>query len=140
MAGSRTWKAYTADNGTVYSVETDESNAEATITSDGADTPLLATRTTNSSGKPCGLKMRYANAQLSTDARIRRKFYIGNQAAMTLAAADGATISAPVYPAGGDGVGTDATWTIRSLRGEKSRRAPSVSAQDTGLTDGDTTQ
>jgi hypothetical protein len=140
MAGSRTWKSYTADNGTLYSVETDESNAEATITSDGSDTPLLATRTANSPAKPCGLKMRYVNASLSTNANIRRKFYVGTAAAMVAAAADGATISAPVYPAAGDAVGTDATWSIRSLRGEKSRRAPAVAAVDTGLTDGDTTQ
>jgi hypothetical protein len=140
MAGSRTWKSYTADNGTVYSVETDESNAEATITSDGADTPLLATRTANSPGKPCGLKMRYANTALSTNPNIRRKFYIGTSAAMIAAGADGATISAPIYPAASDAVGTDAVWSIRSLRGEKSRRAPAVAATDTGLTDGDITQ
>lgn len=140
MAGSRTWRAYTSDNGTVYSVNVDESNSNATIGGAGGNVLLMPVRTVNSAGIPCGLKMRYVNAQSVTTPNLKRKFWIGSPAAMLAAAADGAQITAEAYPGAGDTAGATSVWTITSLRGEKVRKPPAFNAVDTGLTDGTTSQ
>jgi hypothetical protein len=71
---------------------------------------------------------------------IRRKFYVGTQAAILASSDPAAQISAVVYPNANDTVGTVATWTITSYRGEKTRRVPVFGAPDTGLTDGTPSQ
>jgi hypothetical protein len=140
MAGSKSWRQYIGDDGTSYSVNVDESNANATIGGAGGNVVLLPVRTTNDPSPPCSLKKRYANTYNATTPNIKRKFYIGTTAAQLAAAAPGAQISASIYPGAGDTAGPLSTWIISSLRGEKSRKPPSITAPDTGLTDGTTSQ
>lgn len=140
MAGSRTWRQYNGDDGTSYSVNVDESNANATIGGAGGNVVLLPVRAAYYPSPPASLKKRYVNAYNQTNPLIRRKFYIGTAAAQVAAAAAGAQITAEVYPGANDTAGTSSIWIISSLRGEKTRKPPAVDAPDTGLTDGTTSQ
>lgn len=139
MAGSMTYRSYTADGGGVYSVKCDESNADAiavsgTGTSSGV--ALLPVRTVNSPLLPRGSKMRYANCSNSNNPVQKRRFYFSGVNASILAT-DGATITAPAYPgANGTTAGTAVIWKVNSLRGEKITKAPAFDSPDTGLTDG----
>jgi hypothetical protein len=142
MSGSMTHRTYTSDSGVVYSVKVDESNANA-IATNGAgvsSSALLPARTVNSPYPPCGMKPRYANCYNSANPNQKRRFKFTTAAAVVLAS-DGATISAEDYPAGGGNApGTVQTWVVTSIRGEKSRKAPSITSVDTGLTDGTVAQ
>ena len=119
MSGSLFWYDYSADNGTNYAVLVDKSNAIALCNA----LPLMIVRTANNAGIPKVIKMRYVNAYLSSNPLVRRRFWVGNKAAFTAAAASGATI-----------VATEGTYVISSLRGEKTRQIPIFSAADTGQT------
>lgn len=142
MSGSMTFRTYASDGGIVYSLKCDESNANAIATSGSgtASSALLPTRTANSPLPPVGLKPRYANCYNSTSPNQKRRFKF-TAAASAVLASDGATISAEDYPAGGGNApGTTQTWVVTSVRGEKSRKTPAITAVDTGLTDGTTSQ
>jgi hypothetical protein len=142
MSGSMTYRTYTSDGGVVYSLKCDESNANA-IAINGAgvsSSALLPVRTVNSPLPPCSLKPRYANCYNQANPNQKRRFKFTTAAAVVLAS-EGATISAEDYPAGGgNSPGTVQTWIVASVRGEKSRKTPAVSAPDTGLTDGTVSQ
>lgn len=137
-----TYRQYTAGSGVVYSIKCDESNANA-IATNGAglvSSVLLPVRTANAPLPPCGLKPRYANCTNAANPSQKRRFKYSTAAAVVIES-DGATISAEDYPAGGGNApGTVQTWNVTSVRGEKSRKAPSISAFDTGLTDGTVSQ
>lgn len=139
MAGSRTYRQYTSDNGTNYTVVVDESNASATVTG-GAGGSLLVIRTANSALLPKGVKMRYVNTYNSTLPTQKRRFYVGTQALVASLLAPGATITGETYPGEGDTAGDNDEWVVTSYRGEFARIAPGILAEDTGLTDGDTAQ
>lgn len=132
MAGSRDIFQYTNDAGVLYAVEVDESNAEATA----GGTQLMSRPTVALPGLPRRSQMRYVNCQLTSNPDIRRRFWIGNSAAVQQVLV-GATFNAVVYPVSGDTGGTTEPWTIRSYRGEKFPANFNPSANDTGLTDGD---
>jgi hypothetical protein len=137
-----THRTYTSDNGTVYSLKCDESNANAIATNGAgiASAALLPVRTANSPYPPCGMKPRYANCYNSANINQKRRFKFTTAAAVVLAS-DGATISAEDYPAGGGNApGVVQTWIVTSIRGEKSRKSPAITAADTGLTDGTVSQ
>jgi hypothetical protein len=140
MAGSKTWRQYIADDGTSYSVNIDESNSNATIGGAGGNVVLMPIRTANYGSAPCGLKKRYVNAYSNDNPLIRRKFYIGTPAGQLAAAAPGAQITAESYPGIAGQAAATSIWTITSLRGEKTRKAPGFGSPDTGLTDGTTSQ
>ena len=141
MAGSLTWRSYTADSGVEYSIKTDESNANGvaagTSSTGGALCPV---RTTNSPRLPCGVKKRYALATLGSNPLVRRKFTVGSTAAFSLLQQPGATINASVYPGAGDTAGAGVVWNVTATRGEKANNVPGYSAADTGLTDGTISQ
>lgn len=137
MAGSITWRAYTADDGNTYSVRIDESNANGALS--GGTGVLMPVRTDNFSPIPKGLKMRYALGR-SLDGKIRRKFYIGTAVNARQAVTAGATITASGYPGEGDTPGTSTVFVITAYRGEKRALVPSFTALDTGLTDGTASQ
>jgi hypothetical protein len=139
MAGSRTHRQYTSDNGTAYTVVVDESNASATVTG-GSGGSLLAIRTANSALLPKGVKMRYVNTYNSTLPTQKRRFYVGTQTLVASLLLPGATITGEVYPADGDAAGDNDEWVVTSYRGEYARIAPGILAEDTGLIDGDTAQ
>lgn len=132
MAGSLSWKQYTSDAGTAYSVYVDESNAEATV----SGTPLLAPLSGTNPILPRRFHMRYANCYNSTTPAIKRKFWIGTTAALALLAV-GNTISGSAYPGSGDTSGAASTWIVSSIRGERLTPPPTTATPDTGLTDGD---
>lgn len=140
MAGSKTWRQYISDNGTSYSVNVDESNANATVGGAGGNVLLLAVRTANYPAAPCGLIKRYVNTYNNTNPTIKRKFYVGSTAATLGVLTIGAQITAEIYPGAGDTAGASSTWTVTSFRGEKSRLVPAFGSPDTGLTDGTTSQ
>jgi hypothetical protein len=140
MAGSKSWRQYIGDDGTSYSVNVDESNANGTVTGGGSTVILLPIRTANYPAPPCSMKKRYCNTYNSATPTIKRRFYVGTTAAQIAAAAPGATISAEVSPGAGDTAGTASTWIITSLRGEKTRKPPAFGAPDTGLLDGTSSQ
>lgn len=142
MSGSMTYRAYSDDRGTLYSIKCDESNANAIATSGAgiASAALLQVRVANSPLPPTGLKPRYANTYNSANPTQKRRFKFSTAAA-TVILSDGATIAAEDYPAGGGNApGTTQTWVVTSVRGEKSRKAPSYTSSDTGLTDGTPSQ
>lgn len=133
MAGSRTLFNYTDDAGIVYTVKLDESNSGATTISGERLMPL---RTAAAANIPGGNKLRYCLAYVASNPRIRRKFYIGNLAAIASVIAPGATLQAAVYPNPDDSVPTAVPWIITAYRGEERSISPATTALDTGLIDG----
>ena len=139
MAGSLTYRTYTADSGVSYSIKIDESNAQAAI-SGGAAGALCPVRSGNFPAPPSGLKYRYILCYNQAEPDQRRKFTIGDPTLVVSATAPGATLTAESYPGVNDTTGSNVTWIITAYRGEKSRGIPAITATDTGLTDGDATQ
>jgi len=134
MAGSRDWFEYQADNNTIYAVQVDVSNSDA-LTNPGAQ-PLMLGRVTAAAGLlPKGFRMRYALAYNQAKPEQRRRFWIGNPAAVANVLTPGQTIVTEDYPGPADTNGVDQTWVITAFRGERSRLVPATTAPDTGLTD-----
>ncbi len=134
MAGSRKKFQYTNDAAVLYTVTLDESNSEGTI----GGAAMFVPRSAQLPDVPRGTRLRYCNAYLLSNPVIKRKFYIGNPAAILQALA-GATLLAAVYPSAGDAAPVTAAWGITSYRGEASSPPQPLNATsgDTGLTDGD---
>lgn len=134
MAGSKKWFRYQNDAATAYSVNIDESNAEATC----GGVQLMLSRTAAHPKLPSGDKMRYCLAFVTATPNIKRKFYVGNPLA-SAQLSTGAAFLAGIYPTAGDGATVTGAWTVTALRGEKSSPPPALNttAGDTGLTDGD---
>jgi hypothetical protein len=124
MSGSLTWRTYTGDNGTGYSVFRDESNAESITSTSGAAT-LLSALVPGNPGLSQLIRPRYVNAQLSTNAAIRKRFIVGTIAIFGAIAA-GTTITENTTPA--------LVWNVTGKVGERQRIPTAV---DTGQTDGD---
>jgi hypothetical protein len=142
MAGSMTWRTYTADDGTQYSVKTDESNANATAVANGGteSAAFLPVRTANLPPIPKSLKKRYVNAFLVANVFVKRRFYVSGTA-FQVASQYGAVITTSAYPTGdGQAPGVSGTWIVTSVVGEKSKKPPAFNAPDTGLTDGTVSQ
>jgi len=139
MAGSISWREYTSDDGTIYAIRSDESNANAF---GAAGSSLLPVPTGNRQQIPKGLKKRYVIATSISNPNLRRKFYVGSQATMlALKNQSPKTITATDYPnAGATNAGVTTTWTITYFKGEISRVVPDFTAPDTGLTDGTVSQ
>jgi hypothetical protein len=98
-------------------------------------------RAANAPVVPSGLKKRYANAYLVSNPLVRRKFYVGTLAIYQSLQAPGATITSEDYPGANDAAaGNLGLWNVTSLRGEKTRKPVAITAPDTGLTDGTSTQ
>lgn len=138
MAGSLTWRQYSSDNGAVYSVRVDKSNASATVS--GGTGALMPVRTVNSAGAPQALKKRYANTFNRANPLQKRRFYIGTTANFLAASNAGATITAEDYPVAQGAAGVAQTWVVTSVRGERANLPPAFGASDSGLTDGTATQ
>lgn len=133
MAGSLNWFAYRDDGGAVFSIFIDESNAKATV----GGVQLCLSRTAASPRLGAGFGKRYVNATLTSNANIKRKFFVGNPLAIPQILGGGAFLAA-VYPTATDAAGTPVAWTVTSYRGEKTNAPPALNttAGDTGLTDG----
>jgi hypothetical protein len=137
-----TYRQYTAGSGVVYSIKCDESNANATATNGAgiASSVLLPVRTANAPLMPCGLKPRYAIAVNTANKNQKRRFKYSTAAAVVVES-EGATISAEDYPAGGGNApGIVQTWAVTYIGGEKARKAPAITAADSGLDDGTVAQ
>jgi hypothetical protein len=139
MAGSLTWREYQADNGQFYSIKCDESNANAIC---GTSTVFLPLRTANHPQIPKGVKLRYALTTNIANPKQRRKFIIGTQPLLALVQNNPSSpIVAPDYPTtNATGAGTAVNWSHTYYSGESRRAAPGITAIDTGLDDGTTTQ
>lgn len=143
MAGSLTYREYTADNGISYSIKIDESNANCTVTNPLTNTTsgaLCKVRTANLPTMPAGMKPRYCYGYLAANVLVKRKFIVGDPTLIPSINTVGATGLTTSYPSPTDTSGTSVGWIMSNVRGEKSRKAPSITAPDTGLTDGTVTQ
>lgn len=134
MAGSLKYFRYTDDAGVPYSINVDESNAEATV----GGIALCLPRTAAHPNIPTKLKKRYLNAYVTATPAIKRKFWVGNPLAIPQILAGGAFL-AGAYPTAADAATVAVAWTISSYRGEKNSPPPALNTTsgDTGLTDGD---
>lgn len=130
MAGSREYFKYVGDDGVEYAILIDESNGEATC---GGTQLCDALTSATTQFLPRNIKKRYINATLDSDPKVRRRFWVGAQGAITNIL-QGDEFKAVVYPVSGDSQGTQEAWTVNSYRGE---RTSFVSLTDTGLTEGD---
>lgn len=130
MAGSRERFLYVTDSGDSISLVLDESNGRATVVGGGRITNDL---TAGAFSKPIGFTPRYVNCYLVTNPLIKRRFVVGNPAAITSLTDSGAQLSAAVYANADDTAPAPATWNITSYRGEKLTVVPAIGAPDTGL-------
>jgi hypothetical protein len=134
MAGSRTIRQYTADDGTNYAIAADKSNADANLV--GRNTVLLATRQLNVPDLPRGLRPRYVLTFLKSDPTVKRKFYVGVIGQIGTIYTPGAIIEGERSPTGIPGGGTKVQWIVTAYRGEKYNFRAAVDAFDSGQTDG----
>lgn len=134
MSGSRTYRQYTADDGTNYVISIDRSNADANLV--GSNSVLVPPRTGNVPDLPRGLRPRYVLASLEADSVIRRKFYVGGVAGINLIYQPGAILEAALRPAADDSEPTKVRWIITAYRGEKRNFKPAFTASDSGQSDG----
>lgn len=115
MAGSMAWFNYTSDDGVVYAVKMDESNAVAAgFTPNATVIPTL----------PRGVEMRHLNLQSSTTVR-KKKLPVPTAASLLWT---GATSSIALATIDGE-----ETFVTQSFIGE--RRTNRRNIVDTGLTD-----
>lgn len=122
MAGSLKNFEYTADDGTTYAVNMDESNGEAVGNADFVDASTATTFI------PRNLVPRTA-IYASADGRLRRTICITSNAATS------ATLPSTIDVT--DGLGATITLSLSLFKGETFKTIPK--AADTGLDDGDAT-
>ncbi len=129
MAGSLKYFRYRSDAGVDYSINIDESNANATVGGVAlclprtAAHPLLGGRTTK----------RYLLATLVSNPRIKRKFWVGNPAAIPQILA-GSAMLAGVYPLSTDVAVAPVVWSISAYpnqaEAKKNRSFPKTQLTD----------
>lgn len=133
MAGSRSWKKYKADNGQFYSVNIDESNAEAADFDDlsladeiaGAVPPPL----------PRGMKMRSASV-LDADVGSSRKIWVGKPDSGIITGSVSSLLLFAFNNA--SGISEAIAWVIQSIKGE-TQSSTRPRSRDSGFLDGDNT-
>jgi hypothetical protein len=135
MAGSITYRQYTADDGTAYSIKIDKSNANAAIGL--ASTVLMPQKTANIPDLPRGLTPRYILCSLDSDTRIKRKFKVGDIAQVVSIYTVGNKVISAVYPTSPNAPGAGEPWTITAYRGETRNLVPAFAGIDTNIIDGD---
>jgi hypothetical protein len=136
MAGSITWRIYTANVPVnfQFAIQIDESNAEATYNGQQLMPP------SNFSGPvqaPRSLRCRTISARLVGNDRITRQFKVGTSELWNLIAGDAAaTILAPLNQDPNDASGgAQLTWRVINAMPERYTRRARV--LDSGLLDGD---
>jgi hypothetical protein len=135
MAGSITYRQYTADDGTAYSIKIDKSNANAAI---GLTSPvLMPQKTANVPDLPKGLTPRYILCSLDSNPSVKRKFKVGNISQVLAIYTVGNKVISAVYPLSFSDSGVGEPWTITAYRGEQRNIVPAFNAIDTGIADGD---
>ena len=135
MAGSRERFNYTTDSAEILTLTLDESNGRATVSGAGRITP---DQTVPGNSKPQGFKPRYCLAFLTANPQIRRRFIVGDPAAVPNVVAPGATLTAAVYANADDTPPATAAWSVTYYSGEQRAVVPAVAAPDTGLDEGTT--
>lgn len=125
MSGSLKWVVYESDDSTEYAVFLDESNSEVQINSVKNFEDYEAE--SNNKILPKYVKMRYANlVRVDAGTTYRKVLPIGKKETYESLATD-STLTITL---------DSNTWSVSSLRGEKSRRPLPI---DTGANDGDAT-
>lgn len=104
---------YRDDRNVAYTVNLDDIDSEGSI---GANA-LFGSRIKSAPNLPATIKMRYINAFLKSNPRIKRRFYVGNLAARNSAVAGGEVLGLPLPSAGLPGNALRA-WGVASYRGE----------------------
>jgi hypothetical protein len=116
---------YVSDRGVKYGVRLDESSSEATAAPGGK---LFDDFVDGTPRLPCGLRMRYVNCVLSTDANIRKQLKVGTTSVYNTIAGGTRITEAGV------GGGAAKVWSVLSKRGEKENL---LSSKDTAQIDED---
>jgi len=133
MAGSLTWRQYETDNGSIFTIKMDKSNANFISFFTGE--LLCEPRTFNWQQLPKLIKPRVVYAYNSLNKRERKSFIVGNVKAFK---EDRFYYGASILQTSVTG-GT--FWIITGYRGERIRDMPKYfNQEDTGLTDGTPSQ
>lgn len=124
--------SYQNDTGSFYALNRDESNSRGTANFPGTTLPLFLPAANPFVGTlaPQGFKERYANTFLQVDPKVRRRFPVGNPAALAVLAKPGSYIAAAT-----DAAEAPKIWIVTSIRGERGGRNPNF-LSDTGQDDG----
>jgi hypothetical protein len=104
---------YRDDRNIAYTVDLEDIDSEGSI----ATNALFDSRINSAPNLPATIKMRYVNAFLKSNPRIKRRFYIGNLVARNSAIAGSEVLGLPLPSAGLPGKALRA-WGISSYRGE----------------------
>jgi hypothetical protein len=135
MAGSLVTVSYKKDDGTFYALKRDESNSRGEVwRANGQDKlPLFLPAATPFVGTlpPAGFKERFVNTYLSANPKIRRRFPIGNPAALAYVTQVGSYVWAPNLPGG-----QPERWIITNSVGEKNPPNLNFETTDSGQDDG----
>jgi len=104
---------YRDDRNVAYTVDLQSIDSEGSVSGNA----LFGARINSAPTLPANIKMRYVNAYLKSNPKIRRRFYIGSLAARNSAIAGGVLLGLPL-PSAGIAGNALLSWTIVSCRGE----------------------
>jgi hypothetical protein len=133
MAGSLTWREYTSDHGTIYSIRVDKSNASLVAAFTGEI--LCKVRQTSWELPPKSLILRRIHCFSQYNQDVKRSFIVGNPKVIGNSnlriGQEYISDSAPVL-----GSLDVPVWLISGYTGERFTNPPYYSQLDTGLNDG----
>lgn len=133
MSGSRTWREYTSDHGTIYSIEVDKSNAKLIAAFTGE--ALCNVRGATWELPPKSLILRRIHCFSQYNLSIKRSFICGNPKVISKSALRiGNEYLSDLVPT--PGALDIPIWIISGYTGERFTNPPYYSQLDTGLTDG----
>jgi hypothetical protein len=133
MAGSLTWREYTSDHGTIYSIRVDKSNANKQAAYTGEN--LCEVRGANWELPPKGLIFRRVHCFSQESLNIRRSFIVGNPKCINKS---NLRIGQEylINPGATPGDTSLNAWIITGYTGERFTCPPFYGQLDTGLNDG----
>jgi hypothetical protein len=133
MAGSRTWREYTSDHGTIYSIQVDKSNANLLTAYTGE--ALCTARGFTWELPPKSLILRRIHCFSQYNASIKRSFIVGNPKAISKSnlRIGQEYLSDPAPTLGSLDI---PVWLISGYTGERFTNPPYYYQLDTGLNDG----
>jgi hypothetical protein len=132
MAGSLTWREYTSDHGTIYSIRVDKSNANKRTAYTGEE--LCSPRGFIWELPPRSLILRRVHCFSQESVNIRRSFIVGNPKCLNrsnLRIGQEYLVSPSATP----GDTALSAWIITGYTGERFTCPPFYNQLDTGLND-----
>jgi hypothetical protein len=133
MAGSKTWREYTSDHGTIYSIQIDKSNAKLIAGFTGE--ALCNVRGSTWELPPKSLILRRIHCFSQYNQSVKRSFVVGNPKVLNNSKLRiGEEYLSDLVPT--PGALDVPVWLISGYTGEKFTNPPYHSQLDTGLDDG----